>query len=461
MSGWALAPGSTRNRKRKNRQCAKPSSKYHRQEIFMVKLREYIPRILHNGLGIILGCGALVTWAGAQETGEKTPPPVAWRKIAINDQSQFEACGVADFNGDGKLDIFCGDSWYEGPNWKRHQVRDVPASPNPHYYEDFADCPLDCNGDGYPDIVTCTYFSRRVAWVENTTASGGRKPPGGTMPWKEHTIDLPGSSETGELVDINGDGRPDFLPNVGNEVVWFELKQQKPEVVWKKHTLGKEGAWHGVGIGDINSDGRLDIITPKGWYQQPPNPDAERWVFHKEFDLGAASILIHGRDIDGDGLTDIVWGMGHNYGLYWLKQSAAANGERSWTKHEIDTSFSQVHTLLWADLDGTGTPQLITGKRIYAHETEPGATDKPCIYSFNFDRKANGGTGGWIRRTIYEGEAAKNAPAKTQDRWALRDFPRGSAGTGLQISAADIDGDGDIDLICPGKSGLYLLENLR
>ncbi|MCE9554350.1 MAG: VCBS repeat-containing protein [Planctomycetes bacterium] len=393
---------------------------------------------------------SLAAISSAQEPAEN----VRWRKVTINDQSQFEACGVADFNGDGKRDIFCGDSWYEAPAWTRHKVRDVPPSANPHYYEDFADCPLDCNGDGRPDIVTCNYFGRRVGWVEN---------PGGdaTAPWKEHLIETPGSSETGELIDLNNDGRLDFLPNVGNTVVWYELVEQKPKVVWKKHVLGPEGAGHGIGVGDINSDGRLDVITPKGWYQQPLKADTERWVFHKEFDLGAASIFILGRDIDGDGKTDIVWGMGHNYGLYWLKQSTDAKGQRIWTKHDIDTSFSQVHTLLWADLEGTGTPQLVTGKRIYAHETEPGATDKPCIYYFKFDRTAKAGQGTWTRHTIYEGEPAMNAPAKAQDRWALKDFPRGSAGTGLQMPAIDIDGDGDVDLICPGKSGLYLFENLR
>ena len=28
------------------------------------------------------------------------------------------------------------------------------------------------------------------------------------------------------------------------------------------------------------------------------------------------------------------------------------------------------------------------------------------------------------------------------------------------MAAVDFDGDGDIDLVCPGKSGLYLFENL-
>ncbi|MCE9545850.1 MAG: VCBS repeat-containing protein [Planctomycetia bacterium] len=412
-----------------------------------------LPAVARWGI-FLAGVSLLYAFTAAPVACGAPPAEVRWRKIAINDHSPFEACGVADFNGDGKLDIFCGDSWYEAPRWTRHKVRTVAASgPNPHYFEDFADCPIDCNGDGRPDIVTCNYFGRRVGWVEN---------PGGdaTQPWIEHPIDTPGNMETGDLVDINGDGRPDFLPNIGNIVAWYELTQ-KPSVVWTKHVLGTEGAGHGVGVGDINGDGRLDIITPKGWYEQPAEASTQRWVFHREFDLGAASVFILGRDVDGDGHADILWGMGHNFGLHWLQQTIDANGHRAWTKHDIDNTFSQVHTLQWVDLDGSGTPQLVTGKRVYAHEAEPGATDKPCIYSFKYNRAAGGGSGGWTRQAIFEGEPAKNAPPKAQDRWALKDFPPGTAGTGLQMAPVDIDGDGDLDLVCPGKSGLYLFENLR
>lgn len=389
----------------------------------------------------------LITVFGAAQGDDTT---AQWKTHSINDQSPYEACGAADFNGDGRIDIFCGDSWYEAPSWKQHKVRDVPASgPNPHYYEDFCDAPLDVNGDGRMDIVTCNYFGKRVGWVQN---------PGGdaTQPWIEHEIDLPGNMETGELLDINGDGQPDFLPNTGNVVVWYELTAKTPEVKWTKHDLGKEGAGHGVGAGDVNGDSRVDIITPKGWYEQPAKA-SDTWMFHGEFQLGSAGILIHGRDVDGDGLTDIVWGMGHGFGLYWLRQSKSDDGSRTWTKLTIDDTFSQVHVLLYTDLDGVGEPELVTGKRVYAHEVEPGDTDGSVIYSFQYDRT----NAKWNRQTIFQGEPALNAPKNAKDRWALKDFPRGTAGTGLQIAAVDIDQDGDIDLVCPGKSGLYLIENLR
>lgn len=394
---------------------------------------------------LTVGMGIFLLSAVAQEkSGE-----IRWKMHSINDQSPYEACGAADFNGDGKIDIFSGDSWYEAPTWIRHKVRDVPASgPNPHYHEDFSDSPLDVNGDGRPDIVTCNYFGRRVGWVEN---------PGGdaTKPWIEHEIDLPGNMESGELIDINGDGKLDYLPNPGGAVVWYELTQQKPTVVWKKHDLGGPGAGHGVGAGDINSDGRVDIITPKGWYEQPADA-AAKWEFHSEFELGAASIMIIGRDVDGDRLTDILWGMGHGFGLQWLKQSTDGAGKRTWTRLNIDDTFSQVHTLLIANIDGQGEPELITGKRVYAHEVEPGATDAPVVFAYHYDRAANK----WVKQTIFRGDPAPNAPKDAKDRWALKDFPRGSAGTGLQMSAIDIDKDGDLDLVCPGKSGLYLFENL-
>jgi hypothetical protein len=381
-------------------------------------------------------------------SGADAPAASKWRMHTINDQSSFEAVGVADFDADGKLDVFSGDSWYAAPNWTRHKVRDVPRGTDPHYHEDFADLPLDVNKDGHVDIVTCAYFSRRVAWVEN--------PGDPNKPWADHAIDKPGPMETGYFVDLNGDGTTVFLLNVARQVLWYELVSTAPDIQWKRRQLSPEGAGHGIGHGDVNGDGRIDIITPQGWYEQPAERNAD-WKLHAEFMLGAAGIEILGHDFDGDGDTDIVWGMGHDYGLYWLKQSTNTEGKRVWTKEVIDSGFSQVHTLQLADFDGDGEQEFATGKRIYAHTNDPGATDAPCLYTFRFDRKA----ANWIKTVVYEGEPASNAPQDVEKRGALKDFKRGSAGTGLRMAVTDLDQDGDVDIVAPGQSGLYWFENLR
>ena len=92
--------------------------------------------------------------------------------------------------------------------------------------------------------------------------------------------------------------------------------------------------------------------------------------------------------------------------------------------------------MLMADLDNDGKDELLTGKRYYAHNgNDPGENDPRCIYYYKFDTS----TKKWIRHVVTEG---------------------GTVGFGISTGVADIDGDGDLDIVAPGKSGLYLIENL-
>lgn len=372
-----------------------------------------------------------------------------FKKHDINPKSVFEAAGAFDVDGDGDIDIVSGDTWYEAPHWTPHHVRDVERA---HTYRNcFSTMPMDVDGDGDLDFITCAYFSRNVGWVEN--------PGSRDKTWTYHQIDLPGPSEAAVLVDLTGDGQPEILPNCVERVVFYELVKRGPEPEFKKYDLGTEAAGHGVGTGDVNGDGRIDLLTPKGWFEAPANPSTDTWTWHGDWQLGAAGIQILARDIDGDGLSDLVYGMGHNRGLYWVRQKQERDGVRAWGEPElIDGEVSSVHTLLWADLDGDGKDnELITGKRVYAHEIEPGDVEPSIVAYYRFDRARKA----WDRHLLFKGEPAHNAPADGAQRDAQKDFPPGTAGTGLEIAGVDIDGDGDLDLVCPGKSGLYLFENLR
>jgi hypothetical protein len=391
---------------------------------------------------------SLLAFAGSIGPAAMAGEP-RWKQHAINARSEFEAAGAFDVDNDGKLDVVSGDTWYQAPDWKPHHVRDVARVGS--YYNCFATLPLDVNGDGDTDFVTVGYFSKNVGWVENPGKVGA--------PWTYHEADLPGNSEAAQAVDLTGDGIPDILPNPVQVIAWYEVARKADGKGFdlKKHDFGTAAAGHGVGSGDVNGDGRRDLLTPKGWFEAPADPSKATWAWHPEWNMGATGIEILARDVDGDGLSDAVYGAGHDYGLFWLKQSRGSGGERVWTKHMIDDSIASVHTLIWADIDGDGNPhELVTGKRVYAHEIEPGATDGSTIAWYDFDKSA----GKWRKHVIFQGEPAKNAPAKASDRNAQKDFPPGTAGTGLQMTAIDIDKDGDLDLLCPGKSGLYVFENL-
>ena len=403
---------------------------------------------LFAGIGLTMMVRLCVLPLRAQDKGvvvpKTQPSPVRFRKVVINANSDFEAANGADINGDGKLDIVCGDTWYEAPDWTPHKFREIGVwgrdANNSGYRADFADLPVDVNGDGRIDIVSSDYASGEIFWHENPGKPGktkdGKIVADGAL-WTKHTIASPGSAETTVFAPILGKKTICILPNCGGQVVWYELrkaktKRDKPQ--WVEHVVGKEGAGHGVGFGDVNGDGKTDLITPHGWYE---NVDAinDKWTWHKDWECnpGDLGIGTPTQDFTGTGHNSILFGSGHHYGLFWL-QPTTDNGTTKWTQQPIDTTWSQVHTLMLADIEGTRKPVVLTGKRYKAHDHDPGAGEPLGLYYYKFNRKAKS----WGKYVIDEG---------TQ------------TGTGLQLTAVDLRHSGHLDIIAPGKSGLYLFIN--
>jgi putative membrane-bound dehydrogenase-like protein len=340
-----------------------------------------------------------------------------WKRTVLNEKSNFEAAGVADFNDDGMPDIMSGDTYYAAPDWKPVRVRDIKEIDG--YRLDFANVPMDVNGDGWMDVVSCNWHDQSVTWREN--------PRDPNKEWPEHLIDKPGNMETAVPADIDADGRIDFLPDVAQKTVWYSLENGK----FTAHVVSPNIGGHGIGFGDVNGDGRSDILKPGGWFEAPEDRRAGPWIWHPEWNLGAAGIEIIAHDFTGDGLPDIFTGMGHDYGMFWLEQTKDPDPAKKWIRHEIDKDWSQAHAMMLVDLDGNGVKEVLTGKRKYAHTTDPGAEDKMVIFIYSF----NPATKTFTREVVHEGD-----------------------GLGLAPAVADIDGDGDLDIVAPGKSGLYLYQ---
>jgi hypothetical protein len=365
---------------------------------------------------------------------------VPFRKHTL-DLGANESCTVADVNQDGRLDIISGENWYEqlpaaargsGPRWIKHKFRTIPYLR--FYVDNFSDLAIDVDGDGYPDVVSCSWDTKRLFWCHNP---GGK--PG---PWHETEIQDGYHVEFAFLVDLLNTGRArEVLPEFGNldaPLSWYEIVGSGEEAHWVRHEVSDRSYGHGIGAGDVNGDGRNDIITPRGWLEAPPDPRTGPWTFHPEFDMEERVGFIYVHDVNGDGVPDLVTSAAHDYGIFWYEQKKDSSGNRTWTKHMIDNSWSQSHAMTLADLNGDGKLDLITGKRYFAHNGHDAGGHEPLGVYWYEPITVNGALQ-WKRHII--------------------DYSTRTGG-GMQIPVVDIDGDGDLDIVVAGKSGLYLFENL-
>jgi len=383
---------------------------------------------------VLVGTAAWVAFASPPEQGEAKSVRFSKKMLFLN---RYEEAAVADFNKDGNLDIVSGSYWFAGPDFVPRAFRPNESATN--FVRSNSNLPYDVDGDGWTDIIVGAWGEEGVLWFKNP----GVVKPQSIEPWEMFQLTpTKGKIERTDFHDYDGDGVPEIqtVSYVKTEPVEiYRLTKGadgKPAV--KKFVLGTEGGGHGYAWGDVNNDGREDLLTEVGWYERPEgDPFARRWKFRSETALPHPSCPFVVKDINGDGRLDIFFGRGHDYGVYWWEQGAPKpDGTTTWTKHVIDESWSQGHVAALADVDGDGEDEFITGKCVYAHNgRDPGAEEPAVLYYY----KWNKATSKFVRHTIAG--------------------PGEGVGLGRQIAFADLNKDGKVDIVAPGRTGLWVLMN--
>jgi putative membrane-bound dehydrogenase-like protein len=365
-----------------------------------------------------------------------------WKSQKLSKFFYSEGGNAADLDGDGHLDIIAGPKLYFGPGFEK----EVPLTDaNPFsiigYSKFFFGYDYDVDRDGLTDVIIIGFPGEAAHWYKNP---GKEKARDGM--WVQHVILDTVDNESPTFTDVTGDGKPELVCCHGGNFGFAEIPSN-PIEKWTFRPVSEGGKHqrftHGLGVGDVNDDGRLDIMSKDGWWEQPAAPKPGAWPFHAFAFSGPGGAQMYAVDLDRDGKNEVVTSLAaHGYGLAVYKKRDPKSAE-TWDKIDVMTdkvetsptglAISQLHAVDIADMDNDGQPDIVTGKRFWAHNgSDRGENEPPMLVWF----KPISGPGG------------------------LRFQPNiidADSGVGTQIVAKDVNKDGLLDVVSVSKRGIHVL----
>ena len=321
---------------------------------------------------------------------------------------------TVDMDDDGDVDILSGGmAWFDNQGAGQFTKREIVNSPGAG---DFAFA-ADMDGDSDIDLVSAGIGPNdtTVAWYENN----------GSQTFTEHVVSTPPTTNAWSATgaDLDSDGDMDILVALGSGITWYENDGNQE---FTEKVIG-EGAWSLFPV-DLDRDGHLDVLAAEYgrvvWYVNDGNQNfAKRTILTG----GQPFKSPFGADLDSDGDMDVL--VPCHSKLVWLQN----NGDEEFTERVLsiyDPFFLQPTSAFVSDFDGDGDLDVVESA-YYA--TPDYSNSKVSWYQ-------NDGHGSFTEQVI-----------STVDGWPL------------SVRSADLDGDGDLDVLAAQFQGADVLwyENLN
>ena len=254
----------------------------------------------------------------------------------------------------------CAQDWKECPGkkgesgWICNVIQPDPKNHGPDGINVF-----DWNEDGLPDVFVNYEEGKKSRLYFNPGKSKIRGL------WEDFIEFKHGKCEDSGMGDLDNDGDIDYIANGG--WIYFNPGKDSIKVVskWKKMVLfDKEGRVPTVS--DIDGDGLNDlIIAGLEWYKQPKEDkhNPKNW---KKFELGKTKWVMSSivYDVDKDGDKDIVV-QDRRTETFWYENLGGENVYKPWPKKSIFKKNKESMFMTIGDINADGKDDfIITGGRI-------------------------------------------------------------------------------------------------
>ncbi len=368
---------------------------------------------------------------------------------------------LADINDDGRLDVVYGSKdggeigWYENgggaePPFQLHVV--ATEFRNVRFV-----ISTDVNRDGDVDIVAAS--ENRVTVFENSSD------PLPQFGQQDLTPDAFGAQAL-SAADVNGDGLLDLLSasQADHRIVWYPNLAVHRSAFYAPQTrsvVTNGSRARMASSGDLDQDGDIDIVSILGteilWHQNDGNqpPGFQNRVVDSRLDGGR---WVDVADMDGDGDLDIISAITSDNRIAWHENSGGATP--SFSTRVISKNAIGVRAALAADLDGDGDQDVYSAShgdnKIAWYENLDGVAgqfaEHVVTQSTVYARSA------YAADLDGDGDMDLMSASQNDDKvnWyrnnggpkpTFTPFTIGYADGVQHIYAADIDSDGDLDIL--------------
>ena len=221
-------------------------------------------------------------------------------------------------------------------------------------------------------------------------------------------------------------------------------------------------------VADMDGDGDLDIVSAsKGddkiaWYEN--NGDGTSWTTEIIATSAQDAIGVHVADMDGDGDLDIISASEGDDTIAWYENDG--EDDPSWTASDIVTNATGAHGVTVGDINGDGHLDIVsasfTDNTIAWYENDGNADPTWTVSDIVTD--ANGARNVFLGDIDGDGDldvlsasqsdntiAWYENDGTTNPSWTVQDINTSATGA-YDVHAADVDGDGDIDIVSASEN---------